>query len=195
MSAMRSWRLRGHWKAAADSFKLASEFRGRGLKRWIWAGIKAAAGYKETPAAGVQSGGKLHPFLASLAKLWKVLWSICLHGLWPQSIFGHRTSVRHFDVCWFLHLLSGSFKEASFKWQFNCFHRTQVSWLSPPSSAEITSTECLDLTVLSLDLQPSSDISVYNDFSTNHSKIQTIKGVKHEFPVSSHHNNKSLWTD
>lgn len=33
ISAMRSWRLWGDWKAAADSFKLASEFRGRGLKK------------------------------------------------------------------------------------------------------------------------------------------------------------------
>lgn len=114
-------------------------------------------------------------------------WPLTSEHFWPS----------HFSATLWcllvLHLLSGGFKEASFKWQFNCFHCTQVSWLSSPSLAEITPPECLDLTALSLDLRPSSDVCVYNDFSTNHSKIQMIEGVKHEFPVSSHCNDKSWW--
>lgn len=65
-------------------------------------------------------------------------WLLTSERFWPSHV--RVTLWCLFCIFWVDWNCSG-LKAASFR--FNCFHHTQVSWLSPPSSADITSIECL----------------------------------------------------
>lgn len=89
----------------------------------------------------------------------------------------------------------GGLKAASFR--LNCFHHTQVSWLSPPSSADITSIECLHTLGLTFFLCTCSPhVSCFFRMIPQliSQRLDWSSGVKWEFPVSSCCNNKSSCT-
>lgn len=86
-------------------------------------------------------------------------------------------------------------KAASFR--FDCLHHTQVRWLSPPSSADITSTECLHtlgLTFFLCSCSPQLSYLFRMIPQLINQRLERSSRVKWEFPVSTCCNNKFICT-